>query len=449
MSRLINLTDLNANNFIGMFKDSDIIVYENIQGTKVFFNFNEELEITVKSRNINNEPINRIDLALQKYYNKIFNYLEGLDTRVKKLIPTDWWFCCEYFYDNQPAHINYDYVPKNNLILTNIYKNDKYEFDLDEIVEFSHLLDIDYLPVLFKGKLTEKQLELLNYYLNTNIDDLDYIFGDDNFVSFFYKMLNPSMKNSVLMKDGEFQDNLDKIIIRIDNDDEMCLSILNPLYKKTPNQNSDHVDIYTILLVDFLEFLQSLNIERTFLKSKFGDDLYIEMLSNLFNVYCEEREDKIINFDFNIPPFFYEDKFKINLDMITDTQTRYLIKKSDKLEYMFKILLNSFRNKKKKPIGVFNDATIDMFNKMVNRIEAHIDKLLKIEREEILKKDNLLDFEHFYDIQYPKDSKGDVYPDLYKDLEAEVETDGKKKKKSTMKKKPGSSLSSPSSQDLF
>lgn len=444
MSKLINLTDINSDNFIEMLKDSDIIVYENIQGTKIFFNFDENQELTVKARSVTNDPINRIDLALQKYYNKIFNYLEALDERAKKLIPSDWWFCCEYFYDTQPAHINYDYVPSNNLILTNIYKGDMYTFDLEEIVEYSNLLGIDYLPILFKGKLTEKQLELLNYYLKTSTEDLEYIFGDDNFVSFFYKMLNTSMNNSVLMKDGNFQDNIDKIIIRIDNDSEMCLSILNPLYKKTDNKNSEHVDIYTILLMDFLEFLESLNIERTFLKSKFGDDLYIEMISNLFNNYCEEREDKILNYEFSIPPFFYEDKFKINLDMITNTQTRYLIEKSDKLEYMFKILLNSFRNKKKKPIGVFNDATIDIFNKMVNSIQSHIDKLLKIEREEILKQDNLLDFEHFYDIQYPKDAAGDVYPDLYKDLDVEGGFDAKKKKKVIGKKKPGG-LSS----DLF
>ena len=103
---------------------------------------------------------------------------------------------------------------------------------------------------------------------------------------------------------------------------------------------------------------------------------------------------------------------------------------------LFPILLNSFRNKKKKPIGVFNDATLNIFNKMVNSIQSHIDKLLKIEREEILKQDNLLDFEHFYDIQYPKDAAGDVYPDLYKDLDVEGGFDAKKKKKVIGKKKP-------------
>jgi hypothetical protein len=435
MSRLIDLTELNAENFMELLKDSEIIVYENIQGSKIFFNFDEDLNVTLRARSVKSQNINRVDLALQKYYNRAFNYLESLDNRVKKLLPNDWWFCCQYFYDSKPSHLEYDNTPKNNLILTSIVKEDYYTFDLDEITEFANLMEIDPQPVLFKGVLNEKQLELINYFLHTQSDDLDYVFGDDNFASFFYKILNPSMKSSLLMKDGEFQDNIDKLIIKIDNNDEISLSILNPLYMKTENGKSEHVDTYTILLSDFLEYLQSINIERTFLHSKTNDELYLELISNLFNNYCEERENKIVNFIFNIPPFFYEDKFKINTDLIKNTQTRHLINKSDKLEYMFKIILNSFRTRKKKPIGVFNEKTIQMFNDMVDRIQKHIDKILRIESEEVLKGTSLLDFEHFYDIKYPKDAAGDVYPDLYKELDDEVEGGDKKKKKGYSKKK--------------
>lgn len=437
MSKLIELTDLNSENFVELLRDSDILMYENIQGSKIYFNCDDDLKITIKSRSLNSDHINKIDLALQKYYNKAFDYLESLDDNVKKLLNSEWWFCCHYFYDEKPAHAQYDSMPVNRLMLNGIVKGNRHTFDLYEIIEYSSLLQIDYQPILFKGILTEQQLEMINYFLNTSSGDLEYVFGDDNFSSFFYKILNPSLKNSVLMKNGDFQENMDKIIIRIDGEDEINLALLNPLYKKYDKKENEHIDTYSILLVDFLEFLQTINIERTFLKSNNGDALYLEIMSNLFNNYCEEREGKITNFNFIIPPFFYEDKFKINIDLIKNTQTRYLIEKDEKLEYMFKIILNSFRHRQKSPIGVFNDSTMAMFNRMVGRINTHIDKLLRIEREDSLKTNKLLDFEHYYDIQYPKDAEDKVYPDLYKELGDEIQGGGKKKK-GYYKKKKGS-----------
>ena len=64
MSRLIELNDLNVDNFIELLRDSNILIYENIQGTKVFIEYNhgtEEFILRVKS--VNSTPINKIDLA--------------------------------------------------------------------------------------------------------------------------------------------------------------------------------------------------------------------------------------------------------------------------------------------------------------------------------------------------------------------------------------------------
>ena len=48
------------------------------------------------------------------------------------------------------------------------------------IVEYAKLFDVDPLPVIFKGKLNEKQLEIINLFLHTSEDDLDYVFGENN-----------------------------------------------------------------------------------------------------------------------------------------------------------------------------------------------------------------------------------------------------------------------------
>lgn len=430
MSKLIELTNLNAENFIELLRDSNIYVYENIQGSKIFIEYNND-EFILRTKSINNTPINKVDLALQKYYHKIYDYLENLDERVKKLIPQNVHFCCQYFPDEKPAHIRYDKIPTNNLILSSIIKNDKFYFDYEEICEYSRLLNITPQPILFSGVLSNKQLELIKYFLHTNKNDLEYIFGEgnDNFASFFYKILNPSFKNSILMHEGSYQDMLDKLIIKIDGKDEISLTILNPLYLKTDDKLNHYTETYTIIILDFLEFLQGIDFEHKYIKGELGDVIYIDIISDLFNRYVEERAWRIKDFQFSIPPFFYDDKFKINKEFITNKQTKYIIDSSERSEFIFKVILQSFRIKKDKIVGLFNKNTIKIFNQYVDIINGMIDKALRIEREEELMKHNLLDFGSFYKIKYPDgDGEGKVYPDTYKKLDNETTIDNKKKK---------------------
>jgi hypothetical protein len=425
MSKLINLTKLNIDNFIEMLRDSELEVYENIQGSKIFFQYNGS-EIILKARTLNSDPINKIDLALQKYYQAAWDYLEGLDERAKRLLPKGWSFQCQYFYDNQPSHTKYDKLPKNKLMLTAIVKNGVYTTDYEELVEFSELLGIDCQPVIFKGKLTHKQLELITYFLNTNEGDLLHIFGEENFAYFFYKILNPQLHNSFLMNTGTFQENIEKLIIRVNNEDEITFAILNPLYSSNQSEKAEHVDNYTILLTEFLEYIQMIKLDNIILKGKTSDELYIELICLLFNDYCKVRQEKIKNFNFTIPPFFHEEKFRINIDMVSNSQTKYWIETSNKLQYFFKIILSSFRQRKKKAIGVFNDTTLKIFNDVVDLFQSIIDKKLKVVRDTELGS-NLLNFSDFFKITYPKDANDDVYPDLYKELGGDEEIVSKKK----------------------
>ncbi len=438
MSKLIELNNLNVDNFIEMLRDSNIFLYENIQGSKIFIEYNGE-EFIIRTKSPSNHPINKVDLALQKYYHKAFNYLDFLDERVKKLIPKNYQFCCQYFPDEKPAHIKYDKLPDNNLILSSIVKNNKFSFDYNEILEFSNLLNITAQPIIFSGKLTPKQIELIKLFLLTKKEDIEIIFGEnnDNFASFFYKILNPSYKNSLLMDEGSFQEHLDKLIIKIDDKDEISFTILNPLYTKSDNKIGDYSETYSIIILDFLEFLQTFDYENRYLKGNTTDSIYIDVISDLFNRYVEDRGWRIKNFQFNIPLFFYEDKFKLNKEFITNKNTRYLIDSSEKMEFILKILLQYFRVKKDKPFGLFNNNTWKIFNTHIDNITRMIDKALRIEREDELAKHNLLDFGTFFKIKYPQgDGEGKLYPDLYNKIDNDnTSNQNKKDKINTVNKK--------------
>jgi len=426
MSNLKTLNDLENGELLNSMFSNEITVFEDVQGSKIWVNWDGN-NFIIKAKSINSEAINLIDLAMQNYYNPAIKYLESLDLRVKSLLNKKWWFCFEYFPDIQPANIEYDKLPKNGLVLTSIYKGGKYDFKIDEIDEYSRLLNVDMIPVVFQGRLTERMIEAIKYFLNTSEEDLEYVFGDKSFTFFFYKILNPLSENSFLMND-EFQNNLEKLIVRIEGKD-ISFQLLNPLYKRISDENStDYVEIYSLILINFLNFCQSLNLEDIKLKGDRKDEIYIYLICKLYNFYLDEVKDDLINFDFIIPDFFDKDKFKINKELIPNKMTKEYLDQDPKLEYIFKIILGSFNKKRKKPIGIFTENTVKLFNLFVDDINQYIDRYLGKIHEVELTRAGLLDFDEFFDIQYDTDAEGDVYPDVFDEIEKGSE-DKKKKGK--------------------
>lgn len=427
MTKIAKIKTLdNSEEFVQILKDKELLIYEDVQGSKIFVRWDGN-KFIIKPKSIKSDPLNFIDLTVQKFYNQAYVYFHTLPDYITELMKIDWWFCFEYFPDNQPANIEYNRLPKNNLILSCIVKGNNYIYEYDELSEYSKLFDVEPLPIVFKGKLSEKQLEIIELYLNTNESDLKYIFDEENFAYFFYKILNPRIESSFLMNQDKFNDNLEKIVIKIDGKSKYSFEILNPLYRKMElTNNTEHVDTYSIILLRFLEFSQLIDIDKYKLAKITKDELYVEFICDLFNEYMKNNEKNIIAWNFIIPSFFKEDKFKINTDLITNNETKSYIKSDSKIEYVFKCILGSFNTKKKKPIGVFTTITLELFNNFVDKLDRIIDKALKINREYELQKNDLKNFKDYFNIKYEIDAKGDIYPDMYDEFEDEG---GEKKKK--------------------
>ena len=429
MTKIIKLNK-NPEDFIGILKEKELLIYEDIQGAQVFVKYDGK-KFIIKPKSINSEELNFIDLAIQKFYSSIFLYLHTLPNYVTNLLSPTWWFCFEYFPDNQPAHIKYKKKPKNSLILTCIVKGNKYVYNFEEINEYAKLFNVDPLPVIFKGKLNAKQLEIISLFLNTSEKDLNFIFGEENFAYFFYKLLNPTIKHSFLMDD--FNSNLEKIIIKINNNSEYSFELLNPQYEKMKLSNkTEYLENYTIILLNFLEFLQLKNYKDIKLENITKDELYIELICKIFNDYIKDIEKDIAEWQITIPSFFEEDKFRINTNLIKNEKTKDFIKSNSKIEYMFKVILGSYSKKKSKALGIFNKKTIEHFNTEIENISRHLERVLKINREYYLQKHDLLDFKDYFKINYSTDADGAIYPDVFDTIIDEFGEDKKKKKKKGM-----------------
>jgi len=432
MARLITLNDINDVTLIDEILSNDLTIFEDVQGSKIYVMFSKD-GIIIKPKSLQANQLNILDLAIQKYYNRAIDYLSALDTRTLSMLNKKWWFCFEYFPDEQPANIEYARVPKNNLVLSSIYKGDKYEYTVEELDEYARLLDVDIIPIIFKGKLSDSSQEAIKYFLNTSESDLEFVFGESSFAFFFYKLLNPALTNSFLMND--FQKNIQKLVIRIDNKD-VSFEILNPLYRRVNDQNmTDFTDIYTLILVNFLTFIQSVDLDKIKLSGKTREDVYIYLMCKLYNLYISEVKDDLLNFDFIVPEFFDKDKFRINTEMIDNKMTREYIKDSKKLEYILKVILGSFNKKRKenKKVGVFTESTIIIFNQFVDQLFRIIDIQLAKSTEAELANKGLLNFEDFFDIKIEKDGDGDVYPDVFDEI---IGTGNSEKKKKGMKLSP-------------
>jgi len=421
----MNLNDIKDESYLDQILNSDLTIVEDIQGSKIFVNWDGK-DFIVKSKSIHSDPINLIDLAMQNYYNFAIDFFDSLSERVKALMNKRWWFGFEYFPDNQPANITYNRIPKNHLVLSSICKGNKFSYTVDELDEYARLFNTDVVPVIFKGKLNSETIQNIKYFLNTSEQDLEYVFGENNFTYFFYKLLNPNTENSFLM-DNQFQENMEKLIIKTDEGD-ISFQILNPLYKKISETNStEFVEVYTLILINFLNFCQSIDIKNIKVNGNKREEIYLFLICKLFNIYLSEIKDDLLKFEFIVPEFFDKDKFRINTELIPNKLTRAHIKEDKKLEYYFKVILGSFNKRRKKPMGLFTDATIEIFNKFVDSLQKKIDEYLNKKSEVELTKSGLIDFGEFFDIKYDTDSEEKVYPDVYREIEAE--SGGKQKKK--------------------
>ena len=90
MSKLMKLNDIQDDKFLNDLFNNELIVFEDIQGSKIYVNWNGK-DFTIRVKSISNDPINLIDLAMQNYYNRAIEFFNSLDLKsnsfsVNKLI---------------------------------------------------------------------------------------------------------------------------------------------------------------------------------------------------------------------------------------------------------------------------------------------------------------------------------------------------------------------------
>lgn len=219
----------------------------------------------------------------------------------------------------------------------------------------------------------------------------------------------------------------------------MNFEFLNPFYNRIESEDdkkTEFVQTYSILLLNFLEHVQLLDLEDLNVEGKKKSDMYLDCICKLYNHWIKNTKDSFKHFEFTVPKFFTEEKFKVNKSKIKNETTKKMIENDEKKEYAFRSILGSFNKPRKKPIGIFTSTTVGLFNDMVYKIDDFLEQQLKLNRDSKLKKNDLMNFGDFHQVSYDQDAAGVVYPDIYGRVEDEGSNKkGKKKAYPTISKK--------------
>jgi len=235
--------------------------------------------------------------------------------------------------------------------------------------------------------------------------------------------------------DNDFNVNVDKIVLR-SNDEQLNFAILNPLYTKISKSNlTTYLEEYCLILINFVNFSQSINLQDIKLKGEKRNDIYTYLICRLFNIYVAEVGEDILKWDIIIPEFFNKDKFRINKEIILNKITKEYLLES-KFEYIFKCIYFSFKFKLKESFGLITDNMLTIINKFINDIGMCIDIFLNKKSEFELGKKGLVNFGDFFDIKsnIDVDGEGNVYPTILDEIRQGGEE--KKKKKEPVSKVP-------------
>lgn len=366
-----------------LFKDY-LTVTEKLSGSS--FSFEKEGN-TIKFYKSNDKLINLVDRTLMVYYESVISYIKKTTGPMLSTLPENWRFCFQYFVHNEPGVIQYDKLPKNNLVLTHIQiksaggKIGKLIEDPRVINDWADKLNVTPLLPIFKGYLTDKQKQKIRDFISTPREDHEELFKTSSFASYLINVLNPAVKSTVLQLD--LLRPIDSIVFKFYKTgstqvfsakmiDPYTVSLMKD--KELVDLRRVPADINEIILLDILAFIEERGLKKSEILSTTPDERYLELISSIFNDYVIKRGSGLKEIDIEKAEFAKGDEFKLNIDLIPSENTKNTLRDNERMQDLFKIMLGSLRKKRSSKRGgnVLTPSVITDFNLLIDKIEDAI-----------------------------------------------------------------------------
>ena len=353
------------------------IVTEKINGSSFHVQRNGTGFLYYKSGS--KDPMNVIDRTIVRYYENAIRHFKSVSKDSVDDMPFDWKFGFEYVGDNKTMDIEYDVLPKSNLILTHIQvmqpsnpnKVRKVIRDSKVLMKWAGLLEVAPPPVIFEGQLHSGQKDALKRMLSMSVNEFEQTFEDKDKPSFtraVFSIFNENMKQSTLM--NNLSKDVAGFIVNF-HDGKSLQSFKLEKFNKKPSEDRKPSDMYQITILDIVEHLTQFEFEDIKLTEEETDKRYLELMSEVFNNYIEKNATKYIGAKFDSADFSESPMFELNHKFLQNEKTLTLVQ--DKiLSELFKITLGSFRKKRNKETDLINADLMNNINSIIEKIDSLI-----------------------------------------------------------------------------
>lgn len=333
------------------------------------------------------EPMNIIDRTIVKFYESAIRHLQGLSNSVKEDMPKDWRFGFDYLIDGETPNFKYSLLPKNNLVLTHIKvlnptsgRVQKVIRDTQVLNKWAAKLEVQQPPVVFEGILRHDQKEALINILEMSDAQFAKVYENKSFTRDIFSIFNSELRRSALQE--SLDADIDGLVVSF-VDGKSMNSFKFESFNKVNEEAEERKpsDIYQITIVDIIEKLSAYDFKQHKLTEEKKDRRYIELMSEVFNNYIKENATKYIGVDFDVAEFAKKEAFRLNKAFIKNQNTLKLVE-NNILAELFKIMLSSFRNERKKTTDILSEDMVNQMNEIVATIQDCIDA--KIEENDVL-----------------------------------------------------------------
>jgi hypothetical protein len=372
--------------FVHKLFDDFVIISEKLSATRFAFEKNEKGELEFFRKD---GKITAIDRTLNQLFESPINYISKLPKDVLEQIPIGYRYGFRYFHSNTPINIEYDRVPMNGLVLTDIKKSSdgKIVDDISILNAISDLLMVEKPPIIWYGKLDDSQKTRLMEYLRTPEDQLIKKFETASFTKYIISILNPSMKKTSLNVDIEKP--IESIVFKFigSNKNEVFYAkAVDPMIQKI-NQTNDGErepqDMYGIILSDIVEFVKINGLQKYAIPEGTNEERFIELMCLIYNDFIKKNGYRFEGVEMDLLSFANTPEFNLNSGFIPNTKTRELIKSSSINKNIFKILVSAFYKPKKRPFGTMTQMLVDDLRELSRKIKTKVDPTEKTEESAI------------------------------------------------------------------
>jgi hypothetical protein len=365
--------------FIQKLFNNFVIVSEKVGGTRFAFEKSEQGLTFFKKEG----KITKVDRSLSKLYEQPIRYIETLSKDIIKELPEGYRYGFRYFLNTKPEAIQYDKMPLNGLILTDVQRisDGKMIEDPKILQKISDLLTVQSPPIIWYGKLDDKQKEDFLTFIKTPESELTILFKTTSFTKYVISILNPKLKKTTLNNDLDKP--IDSIIFKFiadGNHETISAKVIEPIMAEI-NQDKKvertPTDMYGIILSDIIEFLKMTGFGQYTLKETEEDDRFLELMCLVYNQYIKKNEYKYEGVEMDPISFTEVPQFDLNIGFITNEETRNFLEKSKMNKIIFRILVSSIIKPKKKPTGTLTELLLRelkvVSEKVANKVQGKSD----------------------------------------------------------------------------